>query len=211
MSFDDPVEGPVEAGDLLDDPRTDVEALCLCSLLWSSSPVARTITDTLIPSDFERPVYRDLFELVAAQIEVGTLHDPASVAAALTQTGRAAGHRGTRLSRALSDATMAGGAPEAVGHYAITVVCAAYRRGFHAAATSLTEAAIAGRIRRLLALADNHGNMSSWSLPCSRDVASRVSAPSSALRRRSCDLHVRHLYLPTPLHAAKPPLPEWVV
>jgi len=180
MSFDDPVEGPVEAGDLLDDPRTDVEALCLCSLLWSSSPVARTITDTLIPSDFERPVYRDLFELIAAQIEVGTPHDPASVAAALTQTGRAAGHRGTRLSRALSDATMAGGAPEAVGHYAITVVCAAYRRGFHAAATSLTEAAIAGRIRRLLALADNHGNMSSWSLPC-RDVASRVSAPSSAL------------------------------
>jgi len=32
-------------------------------------------------------------------------------------------------------------APEAAGHYAITVVCAAYRRGFHAAATSLTEAA----------------------------------------------------------------------
>ncbi len=39
---------------------------------------------------------------------------------------------------------MAGGAPEAVGHYAITVVCAAYRRGFHAAATSLTEAAQRG-------------------------------------------------------------------
>jgi hypothetical protein len=32
-------------------------------------------------------------------------------------------------------------APEAVGHYAITVVCAAYRRGFHAAAASLTDAA----------------------------------------------------------------------
>jgi hypothetical protein len=76
-----------------------------------------------------------------SQIEAGTPHDPASIAAALTQTGRAAGHRGTRLSRALSDATMAGGAPEAVGHYAITVVCAAYRRGFHAAATSLTDAA----------------------------------------------------------------------
>jgi len=139
--FEDPAEGPVAAGDLLDDPRTDVEALCLCSLLWSSSPVARTITDTLTHSDFERPVYRELFELIAAQIEAGTPHDPASVAAALTQTGRAAGHRGTALSRALSDATMAGGAPEAVGHYAITVVCAAYRRGFHAAATSLTDAA----------------------------------------------------------------------
>ncbi len=139
--LDDPADGPVEAGDLLDDPRTAVEALCLCSLLWSSSPVARTITDCLTHSDFERPVYRDLFELIAAQVEAGTPHDPASIAAALTQTGRAAGHRGTRLSRALSDATMAGGAPEAVGHYAITVVCAAYRRGFHAAATSLTDAA----------------------------------------------------------------------
>ncbi len=139
--LDDPAEGPVDAGDLLDDPRTDAEALCLCSLLWSSSSVARTITDTLTPSDFERPVYRELFELIAAQVGAGTPHDPASVAAALTQTGRAAGHRGTALSRALSDATMAGGAPEAVGHYAITVVCAAYRRGFHAAATSLTEAA----------------------------------------------------------------------
>jgi len=140
-ALDDPAEGLVEAGDLLDDPRTDAEALCLCSLLWSSAHVARTITDTLTQSDFERPVYRELFELIAAQIEAGTPHDPASVAAALTQTGRAAGHRGTALSRALSDATMAGGAPEAVGHYAITVVCAAYRRGFHAAAASLTEAA----------------------------------------------------------------------
>jgi len=139
--LDDPAEGLIEAGDLLDDPRTDAEALCLCSLLWSSSPVARTITDVLTPSDFERPVYRELFELLAAQIEAGKPHDPASIAAALTQTGRAGGHRGTRFSRALSDATMAGGAPEAVGHYAITVVCAAYRRGFHAAAASLTHAA----------------------------------------------------------------------
>jgi len=36
--------------------------------------VARTITDTLSPSDFERPVYRDLFELIATQIEAGKLH-----------------------------------------------------------------------------------------------------------------------------------------
>ncbi len=140
-ALDETAEGRVDAGDLLDDPRTDAEALCLCSLLWSSSSVARTITATLTPSDFERPVYGDLFELIATQIEVDKPHDPASVAAALTQTGRAAGHRGTALSRALSDATMAGGAPEAAGHYAITVVSAAYRRGFHAAATSLTEAA----------------------------------------------------------------------
>lgn len=70
--LEDPADGPVEAGDLLDDPRTDVEALCLCSLLWSSSSVARTITDCLTPSDFERPVYRDLFELIDTHIEAGT-------------------------------------------------------------------------------------------------------------------------------------------
>ena len=68
-ALDGPADGLVEAGDLLDDPRTDAEALCLCSLLWSSSPVARTITDTLTHSDFERPVYRELFELITAQVE----------------------------------------------------------------------------------------------------------------------------------------------
>jgi len=145
-SYDEAAElvaeyGPIEAGDLLDDPRTDAEALCLCSLLWSSAAVARTIIGALASSDFESPVYGELFTVIAEQVEAGIPHDPASIAAALTQTGRTVGHHGNQLSRALSDATMAGGAPEAAGHYAITVVSAAYRRGFHLAAASLTAAA----------------------------------------------------------------------
>ncbi len=132
---------PIEVGDLLDDPRTDAEALCLCSLLWSSPVVARTIVEALGGSDFERPVYGELFTVIAEQVQAGTPHDPASIAAALTQAGKSAGHRGTQLAGALSEATMAGGAPEAVGHYAITVVSAAYRRGFHLAAAAMTQGA----------------------------------------------------------------------
>jgi replicative DNA helicase len=141
VAGDDPGDSTIEAGDLLDDPRTDAEALCLCSLLWSSSGVARTITDALTPNDFERPVYGELFTVIAAQIEARKPHDPASIAAALTQAGKPGTHRGTQLARALSDTTMAGSPPEAAGHYAITVVAAAYRRSFHAAAASMTQAA----------------------------------------------------------------------
>ncbi len=116
-SYDDAaleVEGaeePIEVGDLLDDPRTDAEALCLCALLWTTTTVAVHVVDALVHTDFERAVYGELFETIATQV------------------------------RALTAVTMAGGSPEAAGHYAITVVPAAYRRGFHTAAASLTEPA----------------------------------------------------------------------
>lgn len=47
----------------------------------------------------------------------------------------------TQLARTLTQATMAGSPPEAAGHYAIAVVSAAYRRGFHTAAAALAQAA----------------------------------------------------------------------
>jgi replicative DNA helicase len=141
VTGDDPECDTIEAGDLLDDPRTDAEALCLCSLLWASSGVATTITDALAAADFERPVYGELFTVIVTQVQAGKPHDPASIAAALTQAGKTGTHRGTQLARALSDTTMAGSPPEAAGHYAITVAAAAYRRGFHAAAASMTQAA----------------------------------------------------------------------
>lgn len=131
----------IETGDLLDDPRTDAEALFLCALLWSVAPAARTITTALAGSDFDRPIYGELFDIIAEQVRAGTPHDPASIAAALTQAGRTAGHHGEQLARALTQATMAGSPPEAAGHYAVAVISAAYRRGFHAAAASLTAAA----------------------------------------------------------------------
>jgi hypothetical protein len=36
-----------EVGDLVEDPRTDVEALCLCALLWAPAPAAATVTELL--------------------------------------------------------------------------------------------------------------------------------------------------------------------
>jgi len=47
----------------------------------------------------------------------------------------------SQLTRALSGATIAGTAPESVGHYAVAVLSAAYRRGFHQAAKSMAQAA----------------------------------------------------------------------
>jgi len=132
---------PVGVGDLLDDPRTNAEALCLCALLWTTTTEAAHVVDALVNTDFEKAVYGELFETIATQVRAGRPHDPASIAAALTQGGRAAGHRGQQLARALTAVTMAGGSPEAAGHYAITVVSAAYRRGFHTAAVAMTEAA----------------------------------------------------------------------
>jgi hypothetical protein len=79
--------------------------------------------------------------VVAAHVEAGRPHDPASIAAALTDTGQAAGNHGTLLTRALTRSTAAGAVPEAVGHYALAVATAAYRRGFHATAIALTQAA----------------------------------------------------------------------
>ncbi len=132
---------PIEVGDLLDDPRTNAEALCLCAVLWSRPEDVSPVVDALSKADFDRAVYGELFDIIATEVRDGRLHDPASIAGVLTQTGRIAGHHGHQLGRALSEVTMAGGAPEAAGHYAITVVSAAYRRGFHTAAASLTEAA----------------------------------------------------------------------
>ncbi len=134
-------EEPIEVGDLLDDPRTDAEALCLCALLWSPADIAETVSALLSAGDFTRVAYGELFEAIATQVRSGAPHDPASIASALTQGGKTAGHHGEQLVRALTQATMAGGPPEAAGHYAIAVVSAAYRRGFHTAAASMTEAA----------------------------------------------------------------------
>ncbi len=132
---------PIEVGDLLDDPRTDVEALCLCALLWSATDTAGHVSDLLCSTDFERGVYGELFEVITAQVRSGAPHDPASIAATLTRSGRTGGHRGAQLTRALSEATIAGAVPETVGHYAVAVLSAGYRRSFHLAARSMAAAA----------------------------------------------------------------------
>jgi replicative DNA helicase len=134
-------EETVDADDLLDDPRTDIEALCLGALLWSPAPAAQRVTDMLDPTDFNRPFYAELFTVITGQVTAGVPHDPASIAAALTRAGTSAGHHGALLRHALTQATLSGAPAETVEHYARTVISAAYRRSYHVAAASLAQAA----------------------------------------------------------------------
>jgi replicative DNA helicase len=138
---DDEEGPPQDPGDLLDDPRTDVEALCLSALLWTTSADALRVIGVLGAHDFDRPVYGSLFGVIATQVQAGKPHDPACISAALAEGGHTAGHRGVQLTRALSEVTAAGGVPQAAPHYALAVASAAYRRGFHTAAASMTQAA----------------------------------------------------------------------
>lgn len=140
-------EGPVlevddrlHAGDLIEDPRLDSEALCLCGLLWSTAAGTRQVVDLLRAGDFIRPMHAALFELLADQLDQGRPHDPASIAAVITHQGTRAHHAGL-LGKALADVIGAGATPESVAHHAITVATAGYRRSFHAAATAMTQAA----------------------------------------------------------------------
>ena len=110
---------------LVQDPRTDVEALCLCALLWSPRTAATTVTQLLVATDFHNPTHGELFTVIATHVDTGRPHDPASIAATLTDTGQAAGRHGTLLTRALTRSTAAGAFPEAAGHYALAVATAA--------------------------------------------------------------------------------------
>ena len=132
---------PVDVDDLVDDPRTDIEALALGALLWAPAAEARRVTGVLTGADFARPMYAELYEAITAQVDADVPHDPASTAAYLTQVGKAAGHRGALLHRALTQATLSGAAAEFAGHYARAVIGAAYRRSYYAAAASLAQAA----------------------------------------------------------------------
>ncbi len=77
----------------------------------------RQVSDLLSAADFDRVVYGKLFEVIAAQVRSGAPHDPASIASTLTASGRAGGHHGMQLTRALSGATIAEAAPESVGQH----------------------------------------------------------------------------------------------
>jgi len=132
----------VDVDDLLEDPRTDIEALCLGALLWSPAVEAQRVTDIVTATDFDRPVFGELFTVISEQLKAGKPHDPASIGAALAEAGKSAGsHHGALLRFALTQATLSGAAAEFAGHYAQMVMSAAYRRGFHAAAASMTQAA----------------------------------------------------------------------
>jgi len=89
-----------------------------------------------------RARFGELFTVISEQLKAGKPHDPASIGATLAEAGKSAGsHHGALLRFALTQATLSGAAAEFAGHYAQMVMSAAYRRGFHAAAASMTQAA----------------------------------------------------------------------
>jgi len=71
-------------------PRTDMEALCLCTLLWASTEEATGVVGGLTARDFHRPVYGELFDVITTEVRAMKPHDPASIAAALAEHGRTA-------------------------------------------------------------------------------------------------------------------------
>ncbi len=85
---------PTEVEDLLEDPRTDVEALCLCTLLWASTDDATRVIGELTARDFHRPVYGELLDVIAVAVRISRPHDPASIAAILAEPARPVGTAG---------------------------------------------------------------------------------------------------------------------
>ncbi|WLF51550.1 DnaB-like helicase N-terminal domain-containing protein [Rhodococcus opacus] len=131
----------IQVGDIDTNTHTDVEALCLCALLWAPYEAAARAVAALEVEDFERPIHRELFTVIARLVRAGKPHDTTMVAAELERTGNLAGHHGAERSRYLANITTRGADRIAVDHYTRTVVSQAYRRSFRAAAQSLAQAA----------------------------------------------------------------------
>lgn len=138
---DVPGPEPIGQDDFAVDPMEGLEEQCVCALLWAHPTSARAVTAHLRGEDFHLPIYRELFEVIAALVADGAPHTAAMVAAQLEQDGRLGGHAGDRLRRALIGATTAGADGASVGYYARAVASAAYRRSFRDAGLAIAEAA----------------------------------------------------------------------
>lgn len=131
------VDAATTAVDLLDEPHLDPEAQVLCALLWSDPVAARTVVDQLLADDFDRPVYGELFAVIARLVRAGHPHSSPLVLAQLEQTGRVHG----QLSTALLAVTLADARDHEVRHLAYAVIAMSYRRGYNRAAHALAQLA----------------------------------------------------------------------
>ena len=140
VSAEEPVD-VLRPDDVDADPREDIEALCLCALLWAPADTAARAVAIVETTDFHRPLNAELYGVIAALVREGAPHGAAMVATALERDGELAGHHGIRIARALTDIATAGADPVSLGYYAKAVVTRAYRRGYHEAAQSMAQAA----------------------------------------------------------------------
>ncbi|BDB63529.1 DnaB-like helicase N-terminal domain-containing protein [Rhodococcus sp. RDE2] len=136
-----PEPEPIGPDDFALDPMEDLEEQCVCALLWAHPADGAKVTAHLRGEDFHLPIYRELFEVIAALAGEGAPHTAAMVAARLEQDGRLGGHAGERLRRALVGATTVGADGASVGFYARAVASAAYRRSFRDVGLAIAEAA----------------------------------------------------------------------
>lgn len=124
-------------------PQLDVEALLLSAMLYSRDKQALTsIASHLSGDHFNNPHYGRLFDAISELVEAGKPHDPASVRGALIKRG---GEQQTVL-ETLVMATTLGANDLEVKHFAAEVSSQAYRRSYHALATSIEH----GRAQRAL-------------------------------------------------------------
>ncbi|WP_236603603.1 DnaB-like helicase N-terminal domain-containing protein [Rhodococcus sp. WAY2] len=64
--------------------------------------------DALDPADFQQPIHRELYTVIAGLVRSGVPHDRTMVGADLERTGKFAGHRGRQHSRHLANITTRG-------------------------------------------------------------------------------------------------------
>ena len=130
-------DAALDSDDLNYTPQLDVEAQTLCALLWASPEVARTVVDVLTASDFYRPVYGELFTVIARLVTEARPHSSVLVLSELQRGGKVSG----QLSRALTEVTLADAREHEISHYARAVLAQSYRRGYATAAATLAQLA----------------------------------------------------------------------
>ena len=135
-------------------PQLDVEALLLSAALYSRDTSALSdITAHLSADHFNNPHYGRLFDTISDLVKTGRPHDPASVRGALIKQG---GEQHAVL-EALVMATTLGANDLEVKHFAAEVSSQAYRRSYHALATSIEHAASAAPEAQLFDILVEHG------------------------------------------------------
>ena len=135
-------------------PQLDVEALLLSAMLYSRDKQALCSIATHLSVDhFNNPHYGRLFGTISELVDAGKPHDPASVRGALIKRG---GEQQTVL-ETLVMATTLGANDLEVKHFASEVSSQAYRRSYHALATSIEHAASAAPEAQLFDILVEHG------------------------------------------------------
>ena len=126
-----------------DDDAVEPEELLLCALLWNHTAPDRVREHTrlLRDTDFFSPTHGKLFTTIRDLADRLAPTDTDAVLTHLRESGELAGHKGHLLASALAAAALAGADPLTVSDHTLSVVVAAYRRGYRSAGHAMLAAA----------------------------------------------------------------------